>query len=559
MKKVFNYLDSINFNQYFILLIILGYFPIFFFGYFVQDDMGLVAGLSNLNFRDAANAICQVNNNRPLSCIFHATLTRLPSVYQFYFSINLLFYILFILNTLKIFDFIIDNIFLKKTFVIFLIFPFFSYTILYSPAMQSMGTFALLLWSISLIFLKKFIKNNKKFNLIFSYIFLLLTFLVYESAFPLLGVSFFFPLYFSGRFRLFLFNFLAILFIIGIIIFIQKFLIPKIYNIDLSRIKIDFYNYKKISFLIIINLLLTLNILFFSFELFIKVLFDSIYNFNYLFLLQIFLILVIFYSLVSQEKLYINNKNKDKKIIKVSLLIFLSVIFLNSIMHTLANTGLDFIQYNNRALVSLSFIFAFVVIFILKVISLKRKFLFNFIFTVIFLVFISNFFYFQNNLIKEKFLAVSINKIINIQHTNNKKEVFFLVSTKKPDIQELLSYGSFDYFHYLNLNMVDFLSGTKVVIYLTEKKFCNKFYYNEYIRDPFIKNYYINLYVFDVISENPKLVYANITFEESENKINSILKCDYKLTMNLAPIREKTYIGQNYRSFFINSLYRILY
>ena len=199
MKSIANYLDSLNYNKFFLLLIITGYFPLFIFGYFIQDDLGVVSVLSNMKFTDAVNSICSVNNNRPLSCIYHATLTRLPQVYQFYFFINLLFYIFFVLNLIKIFDFIVDNIYLKKIFTIFLIFPFFSYTILYSPAMQSMGTFALLLWSISLIFLKKFINNNNKIDLFFSYFFLLSTFLVYESPFPLIALSLFFPLYFINN------------------------------------------------------------------------------------------------------------------------------------------------------------------------------------------------------------------------------------------------------------------------------------------------------------------------------------------------------------------------
>ena len=44
----------------------------------------------------------------------------------------------------------------KKIFITFLVFPFFSYTILYSPAMQGIGALSLLLWSISILYLKKY-------------------------------------------------------------------------------------------------------------------------------------------------------------------------------------------------------------------------------------------------------------------------------------------------------------------------------------------------------------------------------------------------------------------
>jgi len=39
MKKVTNYLNSLNYNKFFLLLIITGYFPLFIFGYFIQDDL----------------------------------------------------------------------------------------------------------------------------------------------------------------------------------------------------------------------------------------------------------------------------------------------------------------------------------------------------------------------------------------------------------------------------------------------------------------------------------------------------------------------------------------
>lgn len=551
MKSIANYLDSLNYNKFFLLLIITGYFPLFIFGYFIQDDLGVVSVLSNMKFTDAVNSICSVNNNRPLSCIYHATLTRLPQVYQFYFFINLLFYIFFVLNLIKIFDFIVDNIYLKKIFTIFLIFPFFSYTILYSPAMQSMGTFALLLWSISLIFLKKFINNNNKIDLFFSYFFLLSTFLVYESPFPLIALSLFFPLYFiNNKNNFFFFNILATLLILIIIIILQKFLIPKIYNIDLSRMKIDILDYKKIFFLISINLLLTLNVFFHSLEIFFKIILDFFRNPNFLLLAQVLLVFLIFYSIIVKKKFYKNNKNN--KMFIVSLLIFFSVIFLNALMHTLANTGLEFIKYNNRSLVSLSFIFAFGALIIFKF-FFNKKFLFNFIFIFLFFLFIVNFFYFQNNIIRERFLATSVNQKLNIQ-INNKKEVYFIFVDKISLINELLSYESYDYFHLLNNNVKDFLSGEKVVIYITEQKICNKFYYNEYIYEPFKKNYNISLLVFNENLNNSFKSHKNITMFDFEKLVNSYLKCDYTYSRNLFFLKENVYVDNRYKSYFIKFL-----
>jgi len=557
LNKFFDYLNSFPFNKFCLLLIFLIYTPISIFGYFIQDDLGIVANIGSSRFMQAMSDICQVNNNRPLSCFYHAILTRLPAVYQFYFLINLIFYICFVLNIIKIFEFIFNNIFLKKIFFIFLIFPFFSYTIIYSPAMQSMGTFALLLWSVSLYFLKKFIINNNKINIILSFILLFASFLVYESQFPLLAVSIFFPLFFDKKKKLFLINFLAIIIIVSIIFIIQKFLMPIIFNIDLSRVRVDFYNYKKIIYLLFVNLILTANIFFFSLEIFLRILYDLFYRPNYLFLSQLILILIIFYSLIFYKtKIY--NQSINKKFIKVSLLIFFFTIILNSIMHTMANTGLEFIQYNNRALVSLSFIFAFAVSVIYKYISENKKSLFSYIIAFLFLIFVSNFFYFKNNLIKEKFQSISLNNLINLQFNNkDEKQVIFFSINSRPILHEILSYSSWDYFHILNNNMANFLNGNKVVIYINSKKFCNKFYFNEYIYKPFNENYAINYLNFNTYLNGNYISYNNLKFNELDVLLKSQIICDDQFNAASKKIITQDYLDLRYRSHFLIFLFNV--
>ena len=81
-----------------------------------------------------------------------------------------------------------------------------------------------------------------------------------------------------------------------LILFIQKIIFPKIFNVDLSRLKIDVKEYKKFIYLIFINLALTINIIFFSLEIALKVIFNIFKNINYLTLLQISLIIVLFYK-----------------------------------------------------------------------------------------------------------------------------------------------------------------------------------------------------------------------------------------------------------------------
>ena len=52
----------------------------------------------------------------------------------------------------------------------------------------------------------------------------------------------------------------------------------------------------------------------------------------------------------------------------------LSVCFLTILMHVLANTGIEFLKYNNRALTSLSFLVAFISLISFYIFGQKKKF-----------------------------------------------------------------------------------------------------------------------------------------------------------------------------------------
>ena len=548
MNRLIKRIRSLTFNQYFLLLIILGYLPIFIFGYFIQDDFGIVS----LHYRepiDALKYICTVNNNRPLSCVYHTFLNRLPSIFQFYFFFTLLLYIFFILNVIKIFDFIIDDIFLKKLFITFLIFPFFSYTVLYSPAMQSMGVFALVLWSISLLLLKQFITNNSKTYLFFSYLFILLMLLTYESPAPLLGLSIFFPLFFNKKIKLFYINFFIIIFLCILILFMQKVFFPKIFNVDLSRLKIDVNAYKKITYLIFINLVLTINIIFFSVEIALKAFSNLLKNINYLTLLQISLIIFIFYKNFYYRNFYKKNKN-NKYLLLILSLVFFSVIFLNAAMHALANTGLEFIQYNNRALVSLSFIYSLTIVLVYKLFNFNNRKLFNFILICLFSVPIVNFIYFQNNLIKERFDAKHIyNEFLHSKKSEFKaNNINFILSESKDDVDYILSYNSLDYFNYLEKNFL--------IIFLTANKFCNINYYDEYINIPYLRNSDNNISVYNF----EKFPYGfthviqmkNVDSIRFRDEISKTIKCNHKISNFMSKeLNKKVYLDSKYDGYFL--------
>ena len=534
MNKLIKPIRSLTFNQYFFLLIILGYLPIFIFGYFIQDDYSIVY-LSHLKPIDAFNFICTVNNNRPLSCVYHVFLSRIPSIFQFYFLFTLLLYIFFIFNIIKIFDFIINNIFLKKLFITFSIFPFFSYTVLYSPAMQSIGVVALVLWSISLLFLKQFITSNYKTHLFYSYFFILLMFLIYESPAPLLGLSIFFPLFFKKKEKLFYINLLIIISLGIFLIALQKIFLPKIFNIDLSRFRFELYDYKKIVYLTFINLVLTINIIFFSIELALQVLFNLFKNISYLTLLQIFAVIYIFYTNFYCRNFYKKNEN-NKYFLFIIILIFFSVIFLNALMHAVANTGLEFTKYNNRALVSLSFIFPLTIVFVYKVVNFKNKKLFSLLLIFLFSVPTINFIYFQNNLIKERFAAKYIyNKYLDSHKTEfNGVKINFILNTGGTNIDNILSYDSLDYLKHLNEKLI--------VIFLNDQKFCNINYYDLYILPYFNNtNNNVNIYYFKSFLSNLTHVtqLINVDSKKFREELDYSIKCKYITVSNNASDEEK--------------------
>ena len=489
IKKISN-LSLIRFTAY---LFILGYVPIIFFGYFIQDDFGIVM-FHNLEIGHATEWMCSVNNNRPLSCVYFSLITRIWPVFWIYFLLILTIYFYFIHILLKTFNFLIDDIFLKKLFVIFLIFPFFSYTIFYSPAMQGIGALSLLIWSLSLYFLKKYIDYKSYKYLMLSYFLVLIMFLTYESASPLLGISFFFPLLFKKN-KLFIFNSIIIIFIMLLILYLQKKVFPAIFDIDLSRIKFSSLDIKKLMFLILINIMLTFNIIFHSIEIFFQNIFYSIKKFDIMLLLHISTLSLFYFVFVnSNKKIKFNkfSKSNKKRLSIIYLFMIISVIFLNILMHALADTGMEFIKYNNRALTSISVIVAFVIILSLKVIKNNFKKRFLDMTLILFIILISNFLFFQHNLIKERFKVILVNDevqqlIIKNNITQSSKIKFddpviiFIISNREK-IYELMSYNSFDYFSKIS-------SFNHIYVEINVDKYCNNSFYQPYIKKAYIDRY----------------------------------------------------------------------
>jgi hypothetical protein len=557
MKNIINLIKSLSLTQYFFALAILGYFPILVFGYFIQDDYTIL-GLTDLNFFDAVKAICHVNNNRPLSCFYHALLSRLFPIYQVYFLFSLSLYFIFIYIVFRIYDFILDDIYIKKLFLAFLIFPFFSYTIIYSPGMQSMGIVSLIFWAISLLFLKRYIYKSFFLDLFLSYFFLVILFLIYESAAPLLGISLFFPLFFKNKKKIFFINIIMTFLVLVLIYILQKEIFPNLFNQDLSRIKLGLQDYKKIIYLISINLLLTVNILAHSLELFVRSLYNIFISFNLILLLQLSLIIFFFY-------LSIDNKKKIKSIrnyrfLSISLVSIIFVFILNALMHSMANTGLEFTQYNNRALVSISCIFSLSVVFFYKSGVLRSKFLSNFFYIILFTILSVNFFFFQNNLIKERFLAKELlrdsKELINKNYLLDKKykyNINFFIYNRS-DVEEILSYNSLDFFRVIEK------TENNRNFFLNENKFCNFDYYDLYIKIPYLNEEH-RLNLFNYSNKKLTIFEENIKYNDFRNNLENIIQCKFKVISDESSriIKKKVYLDKRFESFFLQVFKKIYF
>jgi hypothetical protein len=564
MKKLIEEISNLSLTKFTAYLFILGYVPIIFLGYFIQDDFGIVM-FRSLEIGHATEWMCTVNNNRPLSCVYFSLITRIWPVFWIYFLLILTIYFYFIHILLKTFNFLIDDIFLKKLFVIFLIFPFFSYTIFYSPAMQGIGALSLLLWSLSLYFLKKYIDYKSYKYLTLSYFLVLIMFLTYESASPLLGISFFFPLLFKKN-KLFVFNSIIIIFIMLLILYLQKKVFPAIFDIDLSRIKFSSLDIKKLMFLILINIMLTFNIIFHSIEIFFQNIFYSIKKFDIMLLLHISTLSLFYFAFVNSNKKikFIKfNKSNKKRLSIIYLFMIFSVIFLNILMHALADTGMEFIKYDNRALTSISVIVAFIIILSLKFIKNNfKKQLLNMSF-ILFIILISNFLFFQHNLIKERFQAILTHDLVQqrIFKSNNTQsskiklddQVIIFIVLDREKIYELMSYNSFDYFDKVSLL-------NQVFVEINDDKYCNDSFYQPNIKKAYIDRYSKFILLKADNKQNGKS-FTNFYVESEakkqvEEKLEEIFICNKKRNIKNNKINngKNIYLDDRYYSLFIRAM-----
>lgn len=526
MKTLFNFFNKLKLVNIIIILICLGYSKLIIFGFFIEDDYSVFT-LNNININEAIKNVCDWSSNRPLGCIYYSLISRITPVFQVYFVFILVTYIFCLLLTLEIFKNYINHPILKKIYILFSIFPFFSYTTLYSPAMQGVGIFSLLFWILSLFFLKKFIESNKFYNFIFSKFFICVLLLTYESAIPLIGITIFFPLLYLNKKRLFLFNILTYSLILITILYLQKFIFPIFFDQELSRIKISIIDYKKVIFLMSANFILILNIFFQSIEFFILNIFNIIKNFNYFIILQIFFFTIISYSIFNNSIIFKLSSKKSKHFF-VFVLMFSLVIILVCAMHAMSNTGLEFYRYNNRALVSLSYLLGLFFPIFLIFINIKHRNLFKYLSLIIIFILFVNFISFQTNLINKKNEYLNLTQLIksNLFLNNKDLKYKYIVINRYNYSEKWMHYDNWHPYlatETVNNSLFKREPNKIEVINPNKRLYCNPFYRGSKIETKTGDQYFYNIiYIYN----NKSYKYLdNLSYINMKKKLSDDFSC----------------------------------
>lgn len=240
-----------KYNTYGPLLYLLFVFSVYInyivHGTFVYDDWS-VSLLGNVDtLTGAYSAYFGSFTNRPLAPLYYALVSRFGSNPFGYIFINCALWcgsVLVISNVLRdIFDDFTASIFAYLASI-----PLLASTLIFSPGMQSLGSFAIFLWAFSFKFLHMACANQSLRLLGLSLFFILAMSISYEVCFPLLAISISLPVVFSKSIlhwkkgdTIFFYNFLGIGVIVVLVLIYQKLIAPALFgNVgNISRFRVS--------------------------------------------------------------------------------------------------------------------------------------------------------------------------------------------------------------------------------------------------------------------------------------------------------------------------------
>ena len=310
---------------------------------------------------------------------------------------------------------------------------------------------------------------------------------------------------------------------------IQKVVIGNFYP-DISRLRIENLSFNKILFYFFGNGALLINNFFVLFQNF----FSSIKNIfvNKLFFSEYLLIIILLYVVIFNKTQNIKKDIQDKKKIILFSVTSLILCFLFIVLiHTLALSGTNIYGYNNRALISVSFILPLFLIIIGETLKPRNSKILYFFYILI--VFTNYILILDKNVEYVKYRNSTIKTIISEYKGNTDKKNYLLFIDHyghKDRIYQKVTFinDNFDYRHLLEIESKGSLMGTSI----NNNKYCNKTfwdnYFKTYIKKWFNKNN--NIYIVDPKNSDFKFNLFN-DLNEVWLYLDKNLKCEIQLLL----------------------------
>ena len=501
-----------------LLFILIIHLPLLLYGDFQQDDF-YIFNLSNFSFRDSFSEVILQFSNRPFAAIFFSFITRFFFSYEFSYILNIALILLSCNFIIISFEKYFIKIFFKEIFIIFCLIPVFSYSVIFSTGMQITGNLSIFIWSISIFYLNRFLKENSLRHLIYSNSYLTLMFLTYESAFPLLIINLTMP-FLQNNTKAFKHVLITVITVLIISFIFQKIILPEMFNADISRLRIE--NFQIRSFLLFFsgNIILFLNIFYLLFANFfssLKIIFGNLFLIFQYFTCLILFIFICYKSY--QEKSNVIKKHREKNFILLIMSLFF--IFLLIFMHTISKSAMNLYGINNRALVSLSF---FVPLFLIILFNyLPKKYLIYLFFC--FFIVITNYLPIQyNNIIYIKERNLSFKNLIS-ESKKNLTHSIFLIHYDNFDTNDLFKYttysdDNFDFQNMINFKETVYKNKNNIIgVNFTNAMYCNKVFWKQHFEDRFYKNYDKKIFFAQNIKN--RVIFNKF---ENYNNFNSFIK-----------------------------------
>src|SRR5262245_20742490 len=202
-------------------------------GGLIYDDWSVWnLGLQTGNFIEAYKFYFPSFTSRPFAPVYYALTSRFEGFAAVYILVNLLLWCGSVILTAAVLRDLIGSRFVVL-FAFFAVVPTFSATVIFSPAMQSLGSLSVFLWALSFMLLHRASVRSTLKPAVVSIALVALMCATYEVALPLLALSLVLPLVRSDRSilqamheRIFLINASGILGVIVIMILYQKIIGP---------------------------------------------------------------------------------------------------------------------------------------------------------------------------------------------------------------------------------------------------------------------------------------------------------------------------------------------